>query len=178
MESANRYLKKAGHQPLDLGTSNSWTDVEASVTGACQALEKMTSDDKGVKGFTGRLRKAYRVLCRNTNSLSAIVDQVPTDFMLSPVLRGGLRVIFLAMEHAGYHRQAVYDAMEEIPLTLKDNAAYLNIFIDDEELHSRMATFYVAIILTLRHILHWFLRNNFSTSVFSTTVSFQAPLTG
>jgi hypothetical protein len=124
----------------------------------------MTTDDKdkAARGFTGRLRKAYRALCRNTHSLSALVDQIPSDFMLSPVLCGGLKVIFLAMEHTGYHRQAVYDAIEEVPLALKDNAAYLSIFVDDEELHARMAAFYVALIRILQHILHWFLKNNFS----------------
>ncbi|KAH6693814.1 hypothetical protein F5X68DRAFT_47191 [Plectosphaerella plurivora] len=169
-ETANCYLLKRGRPPFAASTAsssqvNSWADVEATVTQACKSLDNLAGESEAVQGFTGRLRRAYRALCSNSGTVSCYLDLVPSDMMISSTLRGALQLVFTAMESSANHRQAVFAALEEIPIILTDRAATLNIFASDEALHVRMAALYVEMLGVLRHIVKYFTKNSFTSEL-------------
>ena len=158
----NRYRQKRGQEPLGLDLANDWRAVEASLTQACDVLDQMADKDKEAKGFSRKIREAFRALCRNAGNAKCFIALIPSDFMCSSVLCAGLETLFSAMEHAGYHRCAVYKALERLPDILNDRAASLKILGEDDEMHRRMSNLYVATLKTLQTILRWFLKNSLS----------------
>ncbi len=161
----NKYLVKRGQEPLRLqqvGDQDqlvTWEKVESTLSTACSSIEKLAFADDEARGFAARMRRGYHKLCDHASDARGFLSLIPSDFMGSSVLCGGLTVIFRAMEQVGYQRIAVYHALEELPVILNDKIAGLKVYEDDEELHRRMATLYVAVLAVLRCILEWFARS-------------------
>ncbi|KAF4460099.1 hypothetical protein FALBO_13127 [Fusarium albosuccineum] len=159
----NELCSKRKLPPVDITTSHSWSDVEESVLDACTALERLSDKDRTIPpGFTGKLNKAFRSLCRNAGAGTTLTNLVPTDSYCS-VLCGGLKVIFKALEQTGNYRQEIYNALEELPFILNDNAALLDLHHKDEELHKRVASLYATIYRLMEVIISWFLKRSLVT---------------
>lgn len=165
LELTNKYLRKSGQEPLEVSSANGWQDVESSLTLACEALENIAAKDKELKGSTGRMKAAYRTLCNHANDAQGFLSLIPSDFMCSSVLSGGLKVVFKAMEQSSCQRTAIYIALEELPSILIDRASSIQVFRGDEELHRRMSALYISVLKFLGYILKWFTRNPLSKSV-------------
>ncbi|RSL50749.1 hypothetical protein CEP53_008684 [Fusarium sp. AF-6] len=160
---ANELCAKRNLPSLDITTVCSWSDVEASVLDTCKVLETLSLKDKAITpGFTGKLKKAFRSLCSNAGAGTTLANLVPTDSYLS-VLCGGLKIIFKALEESNHYRQEVYNALEELPIILNDNAALLEIHMQDEELHRRVSSLYTAIYRLMEVIVSWFLKSSLVT---------------
>lgn len=150
--------------PSSSAEPDPWSGVQNSVSEACQALDGLAAKSNNAPGVGGRLRRAYRTLCASSNTVSCYLDLVPSDMMIASSLRGALQLVFTAMQSSANHRQAIFDALEEIPLVLADRNAVLKIFDTDEALHSRMAALYVEIMGILQHMVQYFTRNSFGTN--------------
>lgn len=128
------------------------------MTRTCKTLEALSEKDKATApGFTGKLRGRFRSLCSNAGAGATLAQMVPNDSYFS-VLSGGLKVIFRALEQAGAYRNEVYEALEELPFILNDNAALLELHKRDEELHRRLAGLYAAVYNLMDVIIGWFLK--------------------
>ncbi|KAM5349961.1 hypothetical protein ACJ41O_006466 [Fusarium nematophilum] len=160
---ANELCNKRKIPRLDLVASHSWSDVEESVLNACKILETLSSKDKEISpGFTGKLKKSFRKLCSNAGAGTTLANLVPTDSYCS-VLCGGLKIIFKALEETNHYRQEVFNALEDLPTILNDNAALLELHHKDEELHRRVASLYAAMYQLMEVIVNWFLKPSFVT---------------
>jgi hypothetical protein len=136
---------------------------------ACDAMEQAAakgskSKTGEPKGFTDRIRQGYRALCAHARDTKGFLELIPSDFMCSSVLCGGLKVLFLALEQSDEQNQLITAAMEAIPRILNDKAASIRIFSRDEELHRRLAGLYVAILDALRYMLSRFIKSSTSGS--------------
>ncbi|KAL2870891.1 uncharacterized protein BJX67DRAFT_343000 [Aspergillus lucknowensis] len=127
---------------------------------ACDVLDGLAREDQEVQGFTGKIRRAFRALCRNAGDAKAFIAFIPSNFAFSAALCAGLQAIFKAMEQAGYHRGVVYRSLERLPVILNDRAVSLENLPEDEEIHRRMANLYEATLKTLQVILKWFYKNS------------------
>lgn len=135
--------------------------MEECVKSACDELEKCAAKDKDMSGRCGKLKKAFRGLCRNAGAGQTVANMIPNDSFNS-VLCGGIKVIFLGLRQTGLYREEVYQALEDLPYIITDHAAHLKVYDHDKELHCRTAALYVAIFKLLNHILLWFMKNSFS----------------
>lgn len=163
MTTANAYRKKTKQPLLDLTTSQNWTDVENSVQDACTGLEKLATKDKDMSGSLGKLKRAFRSLCRNAGAGQTAATLIPNDsFGFTSVLCGSLKAVFTGLRTTGMYRQEVYRTLEDLPSRLKDLAAEVKLHDRDEEVHRRAAALYVASFNLLNHILHWFVKNTWS----------------
>ncbi|RBR05569.1 hypothetical protein FVER53590_12917 [Fusarium verticillioides] len=161
--TANKLCVKKKLPSLNLAVAHSWTEVDQSVSDACEALEALSSEDKALKpGFTGKMKQAFRKLCDNAGSGVTIANLVPTDSYCS-VLCGGLKIVFKALEATGHYREEICTALEEIPFILNDNTALVKLNNMDVELHRRVAAIYAAIYALLEVIAGWFLKPSFNT---------------
>jgi hypothetical protein len=160
LEAINKYLKKAKQAPLGLDSTNNWMSVQESLDKACLALEQAAARDKDVSGFTGHLKKGFHGLCRNAGAGKLFTALIPNDGFGS-TLCGGLNLVFAALEQTGFHRDHVYDALEQLPRILDNFEGYIEMVPDDAELHRRTARLYGEVCLTLEHILKWFTANAF-----------------
>lgn len=68
MTTINKYRKKTKHPILDINTSHNWKEVEQSVQDACAGLESLATKDKDMSGSLGRVKRAFRSLCRNAGA--------------------------------------------------------------------------------------------------------------
>ncbi|KAK3317645.1 hypothetical protein B0T19DRAFT_295381 [Cercophora scortea] len=161
INTANKYLAKTKQSPIDIDLGHDWTTVQLSMERACQTLDKAAALDKDVTGFTGKLKKGFNTLCQNAGAGKLFTALIPNDLMFSSALCGGLNVIFTALEQTGFHREAVYKALERLPAILSNHDGYTLIAADDAELHRRTAKLYAEVCLTLNHILNWFMMNSF-----------------
>lgn len=162
---ANELCAKRKIPKLDLTTPHSWGEVEDSVARACKVLEALSEKDKAAApGFTGKLKSRFRSLCSHAGAGTTLSQLVPSDSYFS-VLAGGLKVIFKALEQTGQYRQEVYEALEELPYILNDNAALLELHHRDEELHRRVAGLYVAIYNFMDVIISWFLKPSLGENI-------------
>ncbi|KAK3689416.1 hypothetical protein B0T22DRAFT_171754 [Podospora appendiculata] len=159
--TANKYLAKTKQTPIDIDLGHDWTTVQLSMERACQTLDKAAALDKDVTGFTGKLKKGFNALCQNAGAGKLFTALIPSDLMFASALCGGLNVIFTALEQTGFHREAVYSALERLPVILSNHDGYILIAADDAELHRRTAKLYAGVCLTLNHILNWFMMNSF-----------------
>ncbi|KAM0228255.1 hypothetical protein ACHAPO_010904 [Fusarium lateritium] len=161
----NLLCSKKKLTPLNLSDIHLWTEVDQSVSKACEALEAISSKDKErVPGFTGKLKQAFHKLCNNAGVGTTLANLVPTDSYCS-ILCGGLKIIFKALEETGRYREEVYNALEELPFILNDNAAFIGLHAKDENLHRRVAAIYAAIYGLMEVIVDWFLKPSFVTGV-------------
>lgn len=158
---ANLLCSKRKLPLLDIAESHSWLEVEKSVSKACEALEALSSKDKErVPGSTGKLKQAFRKLCSNAGAGTTLTNLVPTDSYCS-VLCGGLKIIFKALEETGRYREEVYNALEELPFILNDNASFVGLNFTDVDLHTRVAAMYAAVYGLMEVIVDWFLKPSF-----------------
>ncbi|KAK0713528.1 hypothetical protein B0T26DRAFT_753624 [Lasiosphaeria miniovina] len=79
---------------------------------------------------------------------------IPNDLMFSSALCGGLNIIFSALEQTGFHREAVYKALERLPQILGDHDGYIEIAADDAELHRRTAKLYAEVLAGAKRLLN------------------------
>jgi len=79
--------------------------------------------------------------------------------MFASALTGSLKVIFTALERTGYHREAVFRALQRLPRILENHGAYVSLGHEDPDLHRRAARLYAEVCLTLDYILKWFIKN-------------------
>jgi hypothetical protein len=159
LDTVNKYREKRGQTPISATTNEDWIGVEKSVNAACNALDTMKTEDEELRGFSGRVRKAFHGLCKNIGIANFLINFIPTDFMFSSVLCSGLKVVFSAMEQAGHHRTLVHETLEELPDILNDSADYMTTLGADEGFHRKMASLYVSTLRLLRAILKWFIAN-------------------
>jgi hypothetical protein len=123
----------------------------------------MAIKDKDMSGSLGRLKRVFRGLCRNAGVGQTAATLIPNDsFGFTSVLCGSLKAVFLGLRTTGMYRREVYTILEDLPRQLKDLAANVDAHDQDEEIHRRAATLYVAAFNLLNHILHWFLKNSWS----------------
>jgi hypothetical protein len=150
--------------PLDLSDIHSWSEVEQSVSNACEALEALSlKEKKHVPGFTGKLKQAFQKLCRNAGTGTTLINLVPTDSYCS-ILCGGLKIIFQALQETDRYREEIYNTLEELPFVLNDNASFLSLNFADEDLHRRAASIYAAIYGLMEVIIDWFLKRSLGES--------------
>jgi hypothetical protein len=160
--TANKYRKKTKQPVLNITNSHDWHEVEQSVQDACSGLEALATKDKDMSGSLGRVKRAYRNLCRNAGAGQTAAALIPNDsFGFTSVLCGSLKVVFSGLRTTGTYRQEVYRTLEDLPIRLKDLAADVESYDRDEEIHRRAAALYAATFQLLNHILHWFLKNSF-----------------
>ncbi|KAF1963597.1 hypothetical protein CC80DRAFT_398038 [Byssothecium circinans] len=166
LATCNNYRKKLKQPLLEVNTNHNWREVEESVQVACSGLEKLATKDKDMSGSLGKLKRAFRGLCRNAGAGQTAATLIPNDsFGFSSVLCGSLKVVFNGLRTTGLYRLEVYRTLEDLPQQLKDLAADVNVNDRDEEIHRRAAALYVAAFNLLNHILLWFLKNTWLTGV-------------
>jgi hypothetical protein len=169
IETANKYRKKTNQPPIqiDAAAAHTWDEVDQGVQAACRDLERLAAQDKKkVPGGAGRVKQAFRLLCRHAGAGQTIISLIPEDaFGFSKALCAGFKVIFSAMQQAALYRDELMRALEELPALLKDASELCGsiIFKDNGDLHQRPAELYTAVFEALKHILLWFLKNTFGT---------------
>ncbi|WZH47128.1 hypothetical protein QYS62_008270 [Fusarium acuminatum] len=165
IRKVNVLCSKRKLPPLDLSDIHSWSEVEQSVSNACEALEALSlKEKKHVPGFTGKLKQAFQKLCRNAGTGTTLINLVPTDSYCS-ILCGGLKIIFQALQETDRYREEIYNTLEELPFVLNDNASFLSLNFADEDLHRRAASIYAAIYGLMEVIIDWFLKRSLVTGV-------------
>ena len=120
--------------------------------------------DKDFSGTSGKLKRAFRSLCRTAGTGENLVALIPNDSFTS-VLCGGLKIIFSGLRQTGIYREEVYKALEDLPYILIHHAAHVKIYEQDRELHGHLACLYAVVFGLLNHILVWFSKNSFITGV-------------
>lgn len=168
MQTANQYRKKLKLPPLKYETKQSWQDVESDLQLASEGMNGLAVTDKAVEGFRGKIKQAFRGMCKSATALDAFTVLVPSEFGFGSVLCGSLRLILKALETSHKFREEVYSALEWVPYVIKVNAERLSIYPDDEELHRHLAVLYASLFKLLNHILLWFLENSFGITLRST----------
>jgi len=165
IDTANKYRKKSNLPPIDGLTNHSWQEVDEGVHSTCSELEKiMAQDRRKATGSIGRLREAFRALCRHAGIGQTVLSLIPGDaFGFSTSLCAGFKVIFTAMQQTALYRDELLRALAEIPYLIKDSSELCSslIFQDDSDLHQRRADLLTAVFQALRHILFWFVKNSF-----------------
>ncbi|KAI1868993.1 hypothetical protein JX265_006972 [Neoarthrinium moseri] len=178
MQTANKCLEKLKMPAMELSQRSDWAAAQLRMEQACTALEKVSAKDGELSGIRGKMKKAFRTLCRNARSGKIFTSLVPTD-MGGAVVSGGLNVVFTALEQKEFHREAVYKALERLPRILNNHVEYTELASEDAEMHRRTAKLYTEVLLTLEHILRWFMMDTFvagakrllNPTSFSTTLS-------
>jgi hypothetical protein len=127
---------------------------------AYSALEPLSTREADLTGIKGKMKKAFRSLCKNAGAGKIFTSLIPDD-MGGSVLCGGLNVVFTALQQTGFHREAVYKALERLPRILNDHVEYVELASEDAEIHRRTAKLYTEVLLTLDHILRWFMMDAF-----------------
>lgn len=162
--TANNYRKRLKLPPLHYETKQSWEDVEDDLKLASAGMSGLATTDKAIEGYRGKIKQAFRGMCRNAPALQAFTALVPSEFGFGSVLCGSLRLVITSLETSHKYREEVYSALESVPYVIKVNAERLSIYPDDEELHRHLAVLYASLFKLLNHILLWFLDNNFGMS--------------
>jgi len=159
MNTINKYRKDRGQNSISAAASDNWKGVEMSVNEACHALVQIKTEDEDVEGFSYHLKQAFRDPGNNIGIANFITSFIPSSFMFSTVLCAGLRTVFLAMARAGYRRNVVYSALEELPSLLNDSTVHMGILGADKDFHHKIAALYASTLKLLRSILKWFIAN-------------------
>jgi hypothetical protein len=168
LEAANKHRKKVKQPPIDATTTHNWVELDEGVAAACTVLEQLAAqDDKKLTGPIGRVKRAFRSLCRHAGVGQTLITLVPGDlFGLSSVLCAGFKAIFSAMHQTALYRDEIFKALEELPSLLQDSSELCGyVFLgNNEELHRRRADLCTAVFQALRHILLWFVKNSLGMS--------------
>ncbi|KAK8113114.1 hypothetical protein PG984_013640 [Apiospora sp. TS-2023a] len=163
--TANKYSRKRSLQLLSITDVHTWEEVDTAMLAACDSLERLATKDKDTSGFAGKMKSAFRALCQRANIGINFTNLVPQDFPGGSVLCGGLKMIFTALQSSSIYREDVYRAIEDLPFTINDHAAYIRLDKQDEDLHRRNAALYAALFQLLECILSWFAKNPVATSM-------------
>ncbi|KAI1763266.1 hypothetical protein GGR53DRAFT_498243 [Hypoxylon sp. FL1150] len=154
--AARRYCEKRKLPALDFEVSNDWSTVEDSLTAACEKLEELAKDEKKLTGISGRLRGAYRKFCEHAGVGAALCSLIPDDFMCAATLRGGLKMIFEALQQSYSYGEEVYRALEDIPFIVNQHAPYIDMYRMDKDLHMYNSSLHASIFRLLQLLLLWF----------------------
>ncbi|KAK8035088.1 hypothetical protein PG993_010083 [Apiospora rasikravindrae] len=157
--TANKYSKKRSLKSLSIADVHTWDEVDTAMLAACDSLERIATKDKDTSGFTGKVKSAFRALCQRANIGLNFTNLVPQDFPGGSVLCGGLKMVFTALQSTSNYQDDVYRAIEDLPFTINDHAAYICLDKQDEDLHRRNAALYAALFQLLECILSWFAKN-------------------
>ncbi|KAK7935067.1 hypothetical protein PG985_000562 [Apiospora marii] len=163
--TANKYSRKRSLQLLSITDVHTWDEVDTAMLAACDSLERLATKDKDKSGFAGKMKSAFRALCQRANIGLNFTNLVPQEFPGGAVLCGGLKMIFTALQSSSNYREDVYRAIEDLPFTINDHAAYIRLDKQDEDLHRRNAALYAALFELLECILSWFAKNPVATSM-------------
>ncbi|KAK8065716.1 hypothetical protein PG997_012463 [Apiospora hydei] len=163
--TANKYSKKRSLKLLGIADVHTWDEVDAAMLAACDSLERIATKDRDTSGFTGKVKSAFRALCQRANIGLNFTNLVPQDFPGGSVLCGGLKMVFTALQSTSSYQDDVYRAIEDLPFTINDHAAYIRLDKQDEDLHRRNAALCTALFQLLECILSWFAKNPVATSM-------------
>lgn len=158
----NKYRRKLKEPAWQLSSTHSWGDVESSLQSTCQALEEVSKKDKDLSSAAGKLRGAFRTLCRCAGVGHTFASILPNDSLgLASAVCGGFKVIFLGLQKMGIYREEIYRTLEDLPYVLSDHTVSGDVptYSEDEELHGRAALLYASVFKLLEHILQWFVKN-------------------
>ncbi len=165
IQTANKYRKKVGQPAISASTTHSWTELDEGVAAACCDLEKLAAQDaKRMPGLTGKMKQAFRSLCRHAGAGQTVISLIPGDaFGFSSALCGGFKVVFSALHQTALYREDVFRALEELPSLLQDSSELCGaiVFRENPELHRRRSELYSAVFQALKQILLWFVKNSF-----------------
>jgi hypothetical protein len=164
IEITNKYRKKTNQPVIDKVEIEDWATVDMIVQTSCDDLDKLVERDKNVSGVTGKLRNAFRSLCRHADAGERVISLIPRDALgVSSSVCSAFTLIFTAMNKAALYRGEIMRALEELPSVLADSSDLCEalVFGDDKELHSRRAALIAAILRALAHIMTWFVKNPF-----------------
>ncbi|XXH04126.1 hypothetical protein Hte_010538 [Hypoxylon texense] len=150
------YCEKRKLPALDLETNNNWNTVEESLTVACEALEAFAKKDKTLNGIPGRLKGAYLKLCKHAGVGDTLCSLIPEQFMCAPTLRGGLKMIFVALEQSHSYDEEVCRALEDIPFIINRHVPYMEMYRKNKDLHIFNASLHASIFRLLQLLLLWF----------------------
>jgi hypothetical protein len=177
--TARKYRKKLKDPILEASEGGNWRDVDKFVQSACSDLETCVTRDKDLSGPAGKLKQAFRFLCKHAGAGQTFSNLIPNDGMNS-VLCGGIKVIFAGLRQTRLYQEEIYKTLEELPIILVDHAAHVKIYNRDDELHRRTAALYVAVYKLLEGILLWFMKNSaskcFTTHILNTRWAVQDTL--
>lgn len=142
-------------------TATNWDECENAMLRACSAMEDAAKKDQedDVRGFVGRLRKTMRSFCNHAKDAKTFLAFIPSESGYTSVLCGGLKVIFEAAEQVGYHRQTVYEHLEQLPIIFSKKSRMLEAYADVERLHKLMSILSATIFEHLAYIMEWFMKN-------------------
>ncbi|TRX91595.1 hypothetical protein FHL15_007600 [Xylaria flabelliformis] len=163
LATINRYLEKQGQPAMQLNAYHDWTEVEDTLTFACNQLDKTVFGRKGDSHLLGRMKVGFQSLCRHAKTAQTFISFIPSDFMCSSVLTGGLKAIFTALEKTGSHRQEIQKALVDIPEILDETTFRMRVHQYSEELHRKSAKLFAAVLRVMSHILRWLCEKTIKT---------------
>ncbi|KAI1736126.1 hypothetical protein F4680DRAFT_469409 [Xylaria scruposa] len=149
------YLEKQGQPAMQLNAYYDWTEVEDTLSLACNELDKTVFGRKGDSHLLGRMKRGFQSLCRHAKTAQTFISFIPSEFMCSSVLTGGLKAIFTALEKTGNHRQEIQKALVDIPEILDETTFRMRFHQYSEELHRKSAKLFAAVLRVMSHILRW-----------------------
>ncbi|KAI8632381.1 hypothetical protein F5Y19DRAFT_462828 [Xylariaceae sp. FL1651] len=155
MLTANKCLEKLKLPTIEASEDTNWNAVQARMEQACAVIERVSARDKQLLGVTGKMKQAFRKLCKNAGAGKIFTSLIPND-MCGSVLSSGLNVVFTALEETGFYRESVAKALERLPRILENHVEYTELASEDAEIHRRTAKLYTEVCLTLDHVLRWY----------------------
>jgi hypothetical protein len=155
---------KQRQPPIQLNTNHDWTEVENALISACNQLDRTVFGNRTHSNLLSRLRSGFQTLCRHARTAQTFISFIPSDFMCSSVLCGGLKTIFSALEKTGNHRDEIQKALAELPEILDETALRMRVHQHSEELHKRSEKLFSAVLRVMSHILHWLCEKSMSPS--------------
>ncbi|KAI0000101.1 hypothetical protein F4779DRAFT_635761 [Xylariaceae sp. FL0662B] len=76
--------------------------------------------------------------------------------MCAVTMRGGLKIIFEALQQSHFYSEEVYRALEDIPFIISQHAPYIDMYRKDENLHTLNSSLHASIFRLLQLLLSWF----------------------
>lgn len=121
---------------------------------ACAEVDRAHSNDRHLIGTIGKMRMASRKFCHHRGGGESLVNLIPDDaFGVASVLKGGLYVIFSAMERTELAEKEICKALEVLFCILEDHLDDPVPSSDDEKLHRGTGLMHAAIFELFQHIL-------------------------
>lgn len=156
LAAIRRYCEKRKLPAPDFESSSNWNTVEESLMAACETLEALAKRDKALSGISGRLKGAYLKLCMHAGAGETLSYLIPDGLMCASTLRGGLKMIFAALQQSHSYDEEVYRALEDIPFVINQHVPYMDMYRKNKDLHIFNASLHASIFRLLQHLLSWF----------------------
>jgi hypothetical protein len=151
--SINRYRREQGQLAVTENAGETWKGVIRAVNQLYAELAKAETEDGESGIFAQNMKEAFQ---KNDSGIVAFLrNSTPSRLMLSSVLCAGLKALYSAARDVGYHRNAIFSALEECPSLLQGPPDFLDIFEADENFHTKMAELYAALSKLFRTMLKW-----------------------